>query len=335
MKRFLATTAIAALMAAPMAAQAETQAQQTQAQQMKAPEMSVGEQSMSADTLIGKRIYMPGKGDDSASMTDVTEAPDNWDDVGEIGDVQISKDGKVNSVIADIGGFLGMGEHEVSLTMDNLRFVPDADDKDDYFVLYEGDRSMLEKADEFSRDTASNDGVYLSDTENGDHAARVEGASNADAVDGSTDTVAAKGGSGSGSSDAKAGSSEMAKSDSDTSMKSTEEQSTMAQTASDDAAAQDLLDDMQRAALTADDLEGKAVIGSDGDRVGEISDLVLTNDGKIEKVIVDVGGFLGIGEKPVAMSFDELRISKDENGGLSVRTDQTESSLKNMEKWKG
>ena len=54
--------------------------------------------------------------------------------------------------------------------------------------------------------------------------------------------------------------------------------------------------------------------GEDAQNVGDVNDIVIGADGKIEAVIVGVGGFLGIGEKDVAVPLDKLSMTKDENG---------------------
>ena len=46
--------------------------------------------------------------------------------------------------------------------------------------------------------------------------------------------------------------------------------------------------------------------GDDAQSVGDVNDIVLGADGKIEAVVVGVGGFLGIGEKDVAVDFAQL-----------------------------
>jgi hypothetical protein len=51
-------------------------------------------------------------------------------------------------------------------------------------------------------------------------------------------------------------------------------------------------------------------------------------------VEIDVGGFLGIGEKPVAVSFDALRVRKDEDGNLFVRVDATKEQLEQAPTYK-
>ena len=49
--------------------------------------------------------------------------------------------------------------------------------------------------------------------------------------------------------------------------------------------------------------------------------------GKVDAVIVDVGGFLGIGEKEVAVGMDNLKFLSDEDGELYLYTDFTEEQL--------
>ena len=42
-------------------------------------------------------------------------------------------------------------------------------------------------------------------------------------------------------------------------------------------------------------------------KIGEISDVLVDKDGKISAFIVSVGGFLGMGEKHVAVPFDNIQ----------------------------
>ncbi|MCJ2080938.1 PRC-barrel domain-containing protein [Methylobacterium sp. J-090] len=51
---------------------------------------------------------------------------------------------------------------------------------------------------------------------------------------------------------------------------------------------------------------GVGVVGMDHVRVGTIEDVLLGADGRIETVVIGVGGFLGLGEKYVAVPFDLL-----------------------------
>ena len=58
--------------------------------------------------------------------------------------------------------------------------------------------------------------------------------------------------------------------------------------------------------VRASKLVGVKVIGQDHVRVGEIEDVLLSQDGRVRAVVIGVGGFLGIGQKSVAVPFDVL-----------------------------
>lgn len=47
------------------------------------------------------------------------------------------------------------------------------------------------------------------------------------------------------------------------------------------------------------------------DDIGEIEDIVIGADGQAKAVLVDIGGFLGMGERQVAVAKDQLRVIRD------------------------
>ena len=51
---------------------------------------------------------------------------------------------------------------------------------------------------------------------------------------------------------------------------------------------------------------GVGVVGADHVRVGKIEDVLVDGGGRIQAVVIGVGGFLGVGEKYVAVPFDQL-----------------------------
>jgi sporulation protein YlmC with PRC-barrel domain len=75
----------------------------------------------------------------------------NDEDVGEIGDVILSQDGKVDSVIVDVGGFLGMGEKEVAVGLDNISFMTDADGNNYLYTNFT--KEQLESQAEYDEST--------------------------------------------------------------------------------------------------------------------------------------------------------------------------------------
>lgn len=70
------------------------------------------------------------------------------------------------------------------------------------------------------------------------------------------------------------------------------------------------------------------------ERVGDISDLILDSDGKIERAVIGVGGFLGIGEKLVAVSFSDLTIHRESDGSGRVTMNTTKEALQNAPDYK-
>jgi hypothetical protein len=72
----------------------------------------------------------------------------------------------------------------------------------------------------------------------------------------------------------------------------------------------------------------QAVYDQSDYKVGDVDDLLVAKDGKISAAIVGVGGFLGIGEKNVAVSFEALQLIQKNNKWLLV-INATKDELKN------
>lgn len=51
---------------------------------------------------------------------------------------------------------------------------------------------------------------------------------------------------------------------------------------------------------------GLRVVGQDHVKVGTIEDVMVDGSGRAQAVVIDVGGFLGVGGKKVAVPFDQL-----------------------------
>lgn len=60
-------------------------------------------------------------------------------------------------------------------------------------------------------------------------------------------------------------------------------------------------------AYSVDRPTGRGVVGPDGNEIAWVSDLAVESGDRPRKVIVDVGGFLGIGAEPVALGIAGLR----------------------------
>ena len=53
------------------------------------------------------------------------------------------------------------------------------------------------------------------------------------------------------------------------------------------------------------------VYNAQNEKVGDIKELMLDKNGKITGVAIGVGGFLGMGERDVAVKFDQLKWSNE------------------------
>lgn len=86
--------------------------------------------------------------------------------------------------------------------------------------------------------------------------------------------------------------------------------------------------------VLAKDLIGANVYAPDKAKIGSISDLILTKDGRsVEGFVIGVGGFLGIGEKSVALKMDRLQISQGADG-VQLTMDVKKDELTNAPSFK-
>jgi sporulation protein YlmC with PRC-barrel domain len=87
---------------------------------------------------------------------------------------------------------------------------------------------------------------------------------------------------------------------------------------------------VDRTALTVDQLRGADVYDINNQRVSSISDVVLGDGESVQAVLIDVGGFLGIGARTVAVPMDQVEIQGTEAGGdlrvfLNITQEQLEA----------
>ncbi|TIU68450.1 MAG: PRC-barrel domain containing protein, partial [Mesorhizobium sp.] len=87
------------------------------------------------------------------------------------------------------------------------------------------------------------------------------------------------------------------------------------------------LTEMPMGNIRVDDLKGTTVYGANDAEIGSIGDVVLTPENKPDAVIVEVGGFLGIGAKEVAVGMDKLKFMTDKNGKKYLYTNFTKEQL--------
>jgi hypothetical protein len=93
------------------------------------------------------------------------------------------------------------------------------------------------------------------------------------------------------------------------------------------AANRDLMTNVPSSSLTVTDWYKQAVYDPSNSKIGDISDVLVGPNGQINSVIIGVGGFLGAGEKDVAVNFNSIkRTMKDNKVYLTLAT--TKDALK-------
>lgn len=293
MKTLLLTTALAAGFALPVLAQDAASPFQSEA----------AGPALSASEVIGARIYASEAALDADAYSGVQEG---WDDIGEVNDIILGRDGTVDAVLVDIGGFLGMGERQVAVDMSAIKVVQDdATDVDDWFLVLQADRATLEGAPEYAMPGAVTDADATDAAAEGtatDQAAETATtAEGTEAAGNATDTALPADGDGTTETAAAPADGEMALPEGFTSM--------------------------DRAGLTAELLTGADVRDTSDASIAEVQDLVLTADGQVTDVVLDVGGFLGIGAKRVAIPMDRLTVAQGEGGAVRLWVNMTKEEL--------
>jgi sporulation protein YlmC with PRC-barrel domain len=77
-------------------------------------------------------------------------------------------------------------------------------------------------------------------------------------------------------------------------------------------------------------LIGTTVYGQDNASIGEVNDVLIGDNGAIRAAVIGVGGFLGVGEKNVAVPFDALKITAkpDSSSIQKITVSYTKDQLK-------
>jgi len=275
-RNLLATTAIATLVATAAYAQQQP-AQPTTDTTQPAAEAAhpVQADGFLASNVIGEQVYN-GNGD-------------NAENIGDVNDILLDKNGNTKAVIVGVGGFLGMGEHNVAVEWNKLSW---SERNGDRWLVYPSTKDQLQALPEFDRKP------YEPGT-------TTTASNNAGTTAPATTTTTAQ----------------------NTTAKPAAPAPDTTKTGSID---KSQLTPVPPEKLMSDkDLEGTTVYGANDEKIGSINDVVLDQSSKkVEAVIVDVGGFLGMGAKSVAVGMDKLSFMADKNGNKYLYTPFTKDQLK-------
>lgn len=300
MRTLLTTTALVALFTAGAIAQEAAQPA-TNASQPAATDSSLlnqGYDILDTDGLASKLLGFPI----------YSSATSDAERIGEINDLVIGEDGEVAAVIVGVGGFLGIGEKNVAVNYGELQWTL-AEDNSERLVLETSKDALMAAAEvELVEDDPANVAQAPADAQPAQPMQQGQDQTQmAQAPAEEIDTETQTGAIGQPGADA----------------------------AAPGAAGMDRLNreglvDFDESALTAEDLTGVNVYGPGDEHIGTIGDFVLGEDDSIDALIVDFGGFLGIGTKEVAVGYENLQFYADENDNvflvLNVTREQMEQA---------
>jgi sporulation protein YlmC with PRC-barrel domain len=81
--------------------------------------------------------------------------------------------------------------------------------------------------------------------------------------------------------------------------------------------------------VSANTYIGQAVYNGQNESIGNVNDLIMKKDGGLVAAVIGVGGFLGIGEKNVAVPMDKVTVAQNtQDGSVKLTTSETAETLK-------
>lgn len=284
MKRLLSTTALLLALGLPSAMLAQTTPAPERATQSQSAGMAGfltrrSQSDLFVSELIGhdvhaRRMSSDGSAAGTGAMAPVTRADlDAMDNIGRINEIVLSRDGQVRAIVIGVGGFLGMGERDVAVTMDQVTFASDPDDRAQMHVIVNVSAEMLEGSPAYVRSS-------MIDGEPADR------------------TVVA-----------------------------TTDRTALARPE----ITRDGYNAVDATRVTTAMLVGATVYDPSDTSVGRIDKLVLDAEGAISNVIIDFGGFLGMGSHQVSLRFDELTVlTNDRATDMRVYVDATKEQVQSL-----
>ncbi len=340
MKTLLSTTALVMALGAPAMtlAQSTDSAASSTTQQQNVKQSGFlserGQSDLFASNLIGHDVYArstsgdkaSSKGnasmnaDEAPSMATMTRADlDEMDNIGQINEIVLSNDGKVRGLVIAVGGFLGMGEQNVAVTMDQVKFAADTDDQSQMYIIVNTGADMLQEAPAYDLAAAWNGATKGDDEKTTRPTARADAEEGQDEADRAAAKV-----------DAEEGQDKTDRSAAKVDAAEGQDKTDHAAAGTDAAEGNDGTRTEDRTAFAAPDMERegydrveardvstemlmeKTVYDVNDNDVGTIEDMILDDQGAISNVVIDFGGFLGIGSSQASLQFKELTILSTE-----------------------
>jgi len=87
--------------------------------------------------------------------------------------------------------------------------------------------------------------------------------------------------------------------------------------------------------LRSSSIVGRAVTNTQGEKLGDVEDLLMDASGRVQQIVLGVGGFLGLGEKHVAIDFDKLVIKPQTDGTMALAVTMAAQEIRDAAPWVG
>lgn len=79
-----------------------------------------------------------------------------------------------------------------------------------------------------------------------------------------------------------------------------------------------------------EELIGADILDFDGQVVAQVNDVVTGADGEVETILINVGGFLGLGARTVGIPFEDVTVDTDDAGKIVLRTPLTSDDISDL-----
>jgi hypothetical protein len=216
----------------------------------------------------------------------------NDESIGKVNNLLLDENDKIIAVVISVGGVLGIGERDVAIAWDQVERRVDGDDITLWVNLTEQD---LKDAKKFSSETTYSRGEQQRTDRAEKRTDKV-----ADRADKRADMVA------------------------DRAEKRADQQGT---------AHHHYVATLPARGFHSDRLVGQDVKSrANNETIGTVSNFLMDENGQVVAVVVGIGGFLGIGERDVAIAWDQVERSFD-GDELTLWVNLTEESLKDAPKY--
>ena len=274
-----------------------------QPQQAASPPAAAPVDSKMADSKMADSKMAPSATADTRKLIGRNIKNADGETIGEIKSIYINKDGKVDSVLASVGGFLGVGDREVRIAWSDLR-ITDNGEK----VTVSMTKDELKAKPEYKYRNETWRGQVFTDA--GPWTARPSDTTRSvDTARPANDQLA-----------------QTTKPPADRATDKPADRPNVAATTS--------TGDFNAAGeMSGNALIGATVRNENREAVGKVEDVYVDNSGAIKTVVVSVGGFLGVGSKDVAVKWSDLKFSRDDRS-IVLMTSWTKDSLKAMPDYK-